>query len=613
MTQSTMSKLSKTKNSSKIMFFTLLMFLSITAVASTKNAIAQTNNGTTNQWGMDFQTVGPNGFTTAFSPFSEIQLWTNLTYGNVPYAGMLVSFKIQGPSNSSNLNNITRIAITDGTGVAQCSFHLPADAQESNAVIGTWEAYATAQTTTGSIQKNITFTTNWSLSVSSIVFINSQGQNQTFLHPGDYVTAQLSLTNDLQSTQTTNITICAQDSNNQTINQTQLQSIQILPSSPLLPSTTRTSFLIPKNISLGLARINATIYSGNYQGIQIQASETKTVYFRIISQNTSVLGSLFPWLLLATGLITFTLLFTLYRRRHKKMIEQKPKFAPTTPLPSMPLVGGLVQSTTSEKEPKTNEPKPTPQPISSETTMTQPQPRVAHSSYARATLPSETAQISPPQVEKSTAQSALNLSGRDSIDAVSRRIQLLKDERQQINHELVEMKELAETRAKLLENETDAIKEEIRELKDLINGKAVEKQKMPEYPPKLNEYTRIQAAPLEIAPEIVSEIATDLDEERRLIEAGYEFVTEVEGAKIFKRRQRHVTRTATKLEETRRLIENDFQYVTEIGGTKIFRAKEKFAVEMAKTVEDAIRLSEAGYDYIADLNGAKVFRKKIRD
>ncbi|HTY74427.1 MAG TPA: hypothetical protein VMD05_02555, partial [Candidatus Nanoarchaeia archaeon] len=627
-----MEKQKTKKNEVMLLRLAVCLVLLLSVGTSAHRVYGQSGNSTqNNQWTINLGAAGPIGFpNNTFAPFNQISFTANVNYGSVPYANMLVTFKIHGPGGSNNPTNITRIVSTDVSGNAVLSIHLPIDTPNNASPVGTWQASATVQTNQGTIGKSITFTTSWPLTLSSITLSNSQAKNQTIFQQGKIVNLQMQVTNNIQQLQTANITVNVQDVAHKLINQTQINNVQIGASST---NQIQTTFKIPINASIGEAMVNATIYSGTYQNTQIQTGETTYAYFAVTVANSIIpasLGTLFPWLLLIIGLLFFMLLLLLYRRRNKEMkeqTEQKPKFAPTTP-PLATGAGtagiGIAQTSTTENQQEKIEPIPIPTPTPQ---TSQPQPRIAQTRYVSASTTSmEMNNPQPSQIDATVLSSqpckegiiedecAQNRTPQDSmsgIESLVKRIQFLKAEKAKMTESLNEIEKIAKAQEKALENEIRTSRVEIEEMKSNFTKSDIDQKA------KLNEpqFTNLLTATSTISsrsdyePQIISRIAKTFEEEVKLMEEGFEYVTGVGDAKIFRRKEVFASKSAKNVEEMRKLIEEGFEYVTEIDGTRIFRKQEKFSLQMARTVEEARILAEKGFDYIGELDGAKVFKK----
>ena len=290
----------------------LLLFLAASQALQVTYGQNSTQN---NPWALSFQILknGQNAVNSSFAPFDQIQLFAKVTYENASVPNILVTFKAQSLSNSAN---VTRIISTNATGEAEFSFRLPIESQNNASIVGAWQATAAIKTTDGVLRQNLSFSTQWNMEITSIVLQNSQGQNQTTFQSGKTLTIKLSINNKAQP-KAANITLSIKDSLGKLINQTQIYNKQIDTSSSL-----QANLQIPSTATAGQAAITAVVYSGNYRGTAIPASENKTAPFTITATSTSTPKpqpfentiSLFSWLLIATGLFTFTSL-TLYLRR----------------------------------------------------------------------------------------------------------------------------------------------------------------------------------------------------------------------------------------------------------------------------------------------------------
>jgi hypothetical protein len=172
----------------------ILLFLIFVSSACTIFTV-QGDDATSNTWALNFQVqkTGTSSTSTTFAPLDQIQIYSNVIYGDAPQQGVLVAFKIQGPTGSADPNNITRIETTDDAGVAQFTLRIPSDNQNINSVFGTWTAVATIQTTDKSIQKTVSFTVGWLLNISSISLVDSEGNSQSMFPRDSNVTVQLKL------------------------------------------------------------------------------------------------------------------------------------------------------------------------------------------------------------------------------------------------------------------------------------------------------------------------------------------------------------------------------------------------------------------------------------
>jgi len=317
-------------------------------------SITHAQNTQDNQWSLGFfSTNAQNIVSKTFSPFDQIQLVANVTYGNASQPGVLVAFKAHGPTDAVYQTNITRVVSTDNEGQARFEFRLPIASQNDETVVGTWQATATIQTTNGIIEQNIAFSTQWSMQIASITLENAQGHNETSFAAGSAVLVQLAVNNNAQA-ETTNVTVNMQGSSGNIINQTQISNTQIGASNP---TQVKAYIQIPSNETAGQASISATLFSGNFDGINIPVSQTKTASFTIPAASTTpsptptaspkpkpfeMSISLFSWLLVATALFTFTSLTLFLRRKPYPPSGQTPKF-PAIPVTSTPALADATQ------------------------------------------------------------------------------------------------------------------------------------------------------------------------------------------------------------------------------------------------------------------------------
>ena len=358
-----MEKTVKTRqtSASKIMCLMLILLVSLLVIQAFQPINAQ--NSASNQWALTLQTqkVGDNTTSSTFSPFDQIQLTANVTYGNASQPDVLVYFAVQSPSNSTAL---ARTETTNSQGQAQFSFRLPIAGQNESAITGTWQTTASIQTTNGTIQQTCNFTTQWEMQITSLNLLDQQGQNQTSFTPGSTVTAQLTIHN-LALAQTANITFNMQDATGKIINQTQMLNSQIEANSSN-DTQLQSGIQIPADAVSGQATITAAIYNGSYAGVDLPCAENKTSSFTITSNGGSSTPtasptatptatasasptpsatstalensvSLFSWLLVATGFFTFSILFLFLKRKPTLQIPKLPTVIPTPPTAAPPL------------------------------------------------------------------------------------------------------------------------------------------------------------------------------------------------------------------------------------------------------------------------------------
>ena len=459
----------------------VIIFLSLMLIQIAPVALAQSQNSSSN-WGLKIQVskVGANVTGTGFAPFDQIQLSANVTYNNASQPNILVSFQVQSPTGSIDPINITRIEATNSSGEAAFPFRLPIESDNQSALVGTWQASATIQTTNGTLQQKLSFIVQWNMEITSINLQNSQGQDQTTFSPGDTVEVQLTINNTAQP-QAANITLNMQDIAGNIVNQTQILNSQIDTSSTNLTQL-QTDLQIPSNTAGGQMEINAALYSGNYLDFAIPAGENQTASFTIAGNTTTTPTptptstatptsgptptpnviensvSLFSWLLVATGLFTFTSLFMFLKRRPMPKINtQMPHVPPTIPGPtiSTPSTQSLLQQPTTTTE----TPNAAPQ------------------------KPSE------PSIKSILPQQALEsqvLTNLSRISETANRIQALKAElkleREQLTKDLSELNKTVEDQQKAVKSYFDDVRTEIEKLETLLTDKDITPP--PPQPPK---------------------------------------------------------------------------------------------------------------------------------
>ena len=474
------------KKKSQLAYVSLILLLSL-AIIQTIQITNAKDTTTNNQWTLNFWIANAQNVTSStFTPFDQIQLYANVTYNNATVPDILVTFKVQGPTNSANPINTTIIASTNAAGVANSSFRLPAEGQDTSSLIGTWKATATIQADNDTIQQSLSFTTQWNLQITSISIQNLKGQNQTIFYPGNTVEVGLTI-NDVGQPQQANITLNMQDASGKIINQTQIENTQIEANSTS-PTQIQASLEIPHGSITGEASINAAVYSGTYQDINVPAGENQTAYFTIATNTAPAATptptpnivqnsvSLFSWLLIAVGLFTFTSLLVFLRRKPSQATSQTPIVEPSTPSPetATPAFG---QSTAPPQEIIQ---QPTPQ-------TTAPTPKIAQEKVMEATViseinPSETTEaqskfaatieVSKPDLESAPAQAPATqaiLAHVDRISSTTKRIQAikatLKSVMEQLDQDLTELNKLMDERERALKNYFGTIREEVENAK----------------------------------------------------------------------------------------------------------------------------------------------------
>jgi uncharacterized protein YukE len=452
-----------TKTTRKITYTIAIIALSLIVIQSIQ--ITKAQNQATDQWALSFSVENAQNVTsTSFTPFDQIRLSSTVTYGNASVPDLLVTFKVQGPTGSANPMNITSIAKTNAAGVADSTFRLPAEAENSNSVVGTWQATATIRTSNSTIQKTLSFTTQWNLEITSISIENQQGSNQTIFYPGNTVTVGLAISN-ADSAQQANITLNMQDASGNIVNQTQIQNTQI--SNGSSPAKVQTTLEIPASAIAGEASITAAIFSGTYQNIDVPAGENQTAYFTIVAPAATptptpkiVLNSvsLFSWLLIAVGLFTFTSLLVFLRRKSSPKTSQTPIFAPSTPSPET-ATPALILSTA----PQETIQQPAPQAAA-------PTPKIAPEKVMEATVMSEINLNETKESALSQAPAAqATLAQLDRISSTAKRVQAIKatleSVREQLAQDLTELNKLVDERERALKNYFDTVREEMEKAK----------------------------------------------------------------------------------------------------------------------------------------------------
>ena len=468
----------KTKKNSCFVEALIIIVLSLLIIQTIQVTQAQdaTSNGS---WALSFQIQnGQNVTTNTFTPFDQIQLNAYATYHNASQPDLLVTFKIQGPSGTTNPINITQVAVTNSQGIAESSFVLPVQAPDQDSLIGTWQASATIRTTNGTIQQTLGFTTRWNIEIISINTHNKQGQNQTIFYPGNTIATKLLISNQGLG-QMANITINIQDLTGKIINQTQIQNKQIDTTSTN-PTQVQANIQVPNSAAIGEATITASIYSGNFQNVDIPAAQNKTTYFSIATNTAPTTTSsptpppfientvsLFSWTLVATGFFTFTLLFIFLKRKPTSKIgTQTPKIPSPTPS----------QTTASPAQPTsqaTLTAKIAPEKIINATIGTQPP-----SIYENLEIP--TPQTTSPQEQKQLIVNYLT-----KISSANERIQALeaelKIEKEQLNKEITGLTKTLDEQERTVKNYFDSIRQEIEKIK-INNKEASTQEKKPDQP-----------------------------------------------------------------------------------------------------------------------------------
>jgi hypothetical protein len=473
------------KIKAKWVYLTVILLLSLTLIQAVQFTYAQSTNS---PWaiGLKTQKIGQNSTSNVFAPFDQIQLNATVTYSNASQPNMLVTLMVEGPTNSSNQIKIARIETTNSKGIATFSFRLPIENKNQSSFIGAWQATAIVQTTNGTIQKNLNFTTQWPIQFDSITLLNAQNQSQQVFAPGNPVLVNLAVKN-LGYPQSANISISMKDSAENIINQIQLQNQTITSNSTQFQA----SLQIPENAPVGQSTITAAIYNGSYQSVDIPIAESKIAYFTIAVNGTSTITptltptpspaptptatatpvptiientiSLFSWTLVATGLFTFTLLYMFLKRRPMLKINTQmpiistPTLSQTTITTTTPSVelpqNSSLPATTKIAPPKTLQ-----------ATVTQ-----LPSIYDTIGIPKPNSETEKPEESKQTVVSQLV-----KISSIGQRVQNLetelKLEREQLAKEVITLNRSLEEQEKAVKNYFDTIRQEVAKLAGETNA-----------------------------------------------------------------------------------------------------------------------------------------------
>jgi len=459
-----------------------ILFLSLAIIQTTQIARAQT---TDSPWGLKLQVLNSQNETeTVFNPFDQIQLRANVTYNNASQPDVLVTFAVAGPSvnstsNAGNPIRIVRIEMTQANGEAEFSFRIPTEAQNEDTLIGTWNATATIS---GTPPQSTSFTTQWALTTTTINLLNTQGKSQSTFSPGSNIEVQLEISNNGPALPA-NITVNMQDPTGQTVNQTETLNTQIASSNQT--QTQQTIIQVPSNASAGQASINVAIYKGTYNGTDIPAAENQTATFTVSSSSTTppptptptasssptpsptptVLQntvSLFSWLLVATGLFTFTMLYVGLRRKATAVSPQTGTQPPNMPITATPTVEPKSQSPTIQQPPPTA--RSTPENQVRATTIGQ-TPPLYETWLGQAGLSSDGS--SKPDLKQPTPEEAAQsiASHLRKISETGKKVQaletFLKAEREQLNNEITDLNKILEDQQRAIMGYFDSIRQAV--------------------------------------------------------------------------------------------------------------------------------------------------------
>jgi hypothetical protein len=461
------------KTSKQLIQILPILLLSLAIIQTVQVTHAQT---TSNPWAIKLQVLnGENATASVFNPFDQIQLCANVTYDNASQPDVLVSFNVVGPSvnstnNTVNTIKITRIEMTQANGEAEFSLRLPIEAQNEGIIIGTWNVTATIS---GAPPQSTSFTTQWALTTTAINLLNSQGKNQTAFSPGSNIEVQLEISNNGPALPA-NVTINMQDPTGQIINQTEILNSQIASSNQT--QVQQTIMQVPINAPAGQASINVAIYKGTSNGTDIPAAENQTVYFTVSSASTTPPTptptptpqptptspptflqnsvSLFSWLLVATGLFTFTMLYAFLRRKPTDFGTQTPDMPPTIPSPTA--------STLTPIEPTTPQ-QTAQQPPPSKAAPTAPAAKAAPENLTQAAMYEQRPTFYETwQSQTPTDSIAAHLI---KISETGKKVQsletALKVEREQLNKEITELNEILEKQERAIKSYFDSIRQAV--------------------------------------------------------------------------------------------------------------------------------------------------------
>ena len=478
----------KTRICKQLVCVMLVLLVCVAVNQTIQIAHAQT---TASQWGMNLQIqkVGANSTSSVFSPFDQVQLNAAVTCNNASQPDMLVYFNVTGPIGAPNPTIISRVETTNASGETGFSFRFPIQSGNESFLVGNWQASATMQTSGGLIQQNLNFTTQWSMQIASINLLNAQCQNQTAYAPGDPVTVQLTINNPGQP-ESANITVNMQDQQGNIINQTQIINSQIDTSSTNSTSQVQTDIQIPDDTALGQVAIAAAIYIGNYQGVDIPVAESQTAYLTVASNSTTITTTptatptpgptvtpppniventvtLFSWLLVATGLFTFTTLFMFLKR--------KPTLKIGTQMPNMPAT--KTSPTAAEPLDQSTINKPAQQPTTTSTAGITPEKVMQATTTMQIPNIYETweSQTTPTKSENSESQESSKSIGTQlaKIAGTGKRIQILQEtlniEKDQLAKEIKDLNKTIEAQEKEMKNYFDTIKQTIANIDPDLN------------------------------------------------------------------------------------------------------------------------------------------------
>jgi hypothetical protein len=357
--------------------------------------------------------------------------------------------------------------------------------ENEKTVLGTWQIYANAKTSNGTLQQKETFQVAWPLQITSINFSNSKDQKQNMFAPGDFAKAILTLNSSFA--QNGNIDLNVLDGTGNIINETQMQNISFNANSD---NRVVYEFKIPADASPGTATLNVDTISGSYQEIKIMSAQNKTAYFMIGNNTASIptptatptapppienTMSLFSWVLVATGFFTFTTLFMFLKRKPMPKINvQKPQ----SPSPT------LSQNMTTPPAPPSPQELTTPQSSTTEIALE----KITNSAL-KTQLPSIYEKLEIPTLESisSQDQKQIIINQLAKISSTSQRLQGIESEliieKEQLNKEITDLNKTLEEQEKVMKNYFDTIRKEIAKITPNLNGKQDIQEKKPTQQP----------------------------------------------------------------------------------------------------------------------------------
>jgi len=456
----------------KILALSLVILVAFAVMATIRTTYALNNNPVTAAWSLNLNVQSNNSTTinsnqqATFSPFDLIQITANLTNGNLTAPNTPVVFNVKGPSTSSVPTEITKTSVTNNASSANMTFRIPFDGNEKN-VLGTWQVFANVKASNGTLQQKANFQVAWPIQLLSTSFCNFNNQNQTVFAPGDE--AQVILTLNANQEQTESIDLNVQDATGKIINQTQIQDVSFNATNSNKISY---GFKIPADATFGVATLNVRVFSGTYEGVEVPSVQNITAHFLIGTiailsptpnatptphPSTENIESLFSWILIATGIFTFTALYMFLRRKPMPKTGTQMSNIPS-PTPS--------QTTTALTQ------------TMAPTTLTE---KIATEKTLNETLPTELPSIFQtlePQSDSAQEQKQLIIDYLTKISNNNERVQALetelKIEKEQLSKDVTGLTKILDEQEKAIRKYFDSIRQEI--LKLLNNKEKVTNQ-----------------------------------------------------------------------------------------------------------------------------------------